>query len=196
MQSNDSFESGLGRDKHLHHPGDRRRGGLDTGPGFGPTGSRGRRRGRGRRGDVRSAALILLDQQPLHGYQLIQEIAERSNGVWTPSPGSIYPSLQQLEDEGLISFERVDGRKTATLTDVGKAYVEENREALGTPWDEAGRPGGSEYRDLKESLRTLMIAWKQIVDVGTPEQKTKATEVILDSRKALYRILAEDEPAS
>src|SRR5665811_1695686 len=143
-----------------------------------------------------SAALILLDQQPLHGYQLIQEIAERSNSVWKPSPGSIYPSLQQLEDEGLISFERIDGRKTATLTDAGKAHVDENREALGTPRDGTGGPGGSEYRDLKESLRTLMIAWKQIVDVGTPEQKTKATEVISDSHKALYHILAEDEPSS
>lgn len=196
MRSNDSFESGDGRDQHHRRPDDRRRGGYDIDPDIGPTGRRGRRRGRGRRGDVRAAALLLLDQQPLHGYQLIQEIADRSNGVWKPSPGSIYPSLQQLEDEGLISFERVDGRKTATLTDVGKAYVEENREALGTPWDETGRSGGSEFRDLKESLRTLMIAWKQIVDVGTPEQKTKATEVILDSRKALYHILAEDEPSS
>ena len=79
---------------------------------------------------------------------------------------------------------------------MGKAYVDENREGLGTPWDETGRSGGSEFRELKESLRTLMIAWKQIVEVGTPEQKTQATEVILDSRKGLYRILAEDEPAS
>ena len=82
---------------------------------------RGRRGGRGGRGDVRAAILTLLAEQPMHGYQLIQQITERSGGVWTPSPGSVYPALSQLEDEGLVTFERVDGRKTASLTDAGRA---------------------------------------------------------------------------
>ena len=82
----------------------------------------------------------------MHGYELIQQIADKTGGVWTPSPGSIYPALQQLEDEGLLAFEPVEGRKTATLTDAGRAYVEEHRTELGAPWDDvsaesAARPG-------------------------------------------------------
>ena len=192
--------------QHSEHrnPADRRRGrnrefggdfgfGRDFGPGFGGPGRpRGRRRG-GRGGDVRAAALLLLDEQPKHGYQLIQEIGERSNGAWTPSPGSIYPVLQQLEDEGFISFERVDGRKTATLTDEGQAYVEENREQLGTPWEDAQGDPSQEMRAFAHSLKGFINAWKQIAQAGTPEQRLKATLVLEDARKAMYRILADDE---
>ena len=109
----------------------------------------------------------MLDRQSLHGYRLIQEIADRSNSVWKPSPGSIYPSLQQLEEEGLISFERIDVRTTATLTDVGKAHVDENRGALGTPWDGTGGPGGSEYRDLKAQNGRAQDAIAEIQRFGT-----------------------------
>lgn len=191
------------------HPADRRRGhrgpgrdfgpdfgfGRDFGPGFGGPGRpRGRRRG-GRGGDVRAAALLLLDEQPKHGYQLIQEIGERSNGAWTPSPGSIYPVLQQLEDEGLLSFERVDGRKTATLTDDGTTYVEENREQLGTPWEDASREQGDSQvgREAGKSLKGLVIAWRQVMHAGTAEQQAEASTVMNDARKAMYRILADDE---
>jgi DNA-binding PadR family transcriptional regulator len=188
------------------NPADRRRGrghsdfgfGREFGPGFGGPGfggpgrPRGRRRG-GRGGDVRAAALLLLSEQPQHGYQLIQEIGERSNGAWTPSPGSIYPVLQQLEDEGLISFDRVDGRKTATLTDEGTSYVEENREQLGTPWEAAAGDPTQEMREFAMGLKGLMGAWKQVAQAGTPEQRLKANLVIEDARKALYRILADDE---
>jgi len=193
MRNNNSSEH--------RNPADRRRGrynpdrdfGRDFGgPGFGGPGRpRGRRRG-GRGGDVRAAALLLLAEQPKHGYQLIQEIGERSNGVWTPSPGSIYPVLQQLEDEGLLSFERVDGRKTATLTDEGQTYVEENREQLGTPW-EAAQSAGADHRQLRDSLHGLVIAWKQIAQAGTSEQREQAAKVMDDARKAMYRILADDE---
>jgi DNA-binding PadR family transcriptional regulator len=192
--------------EHSEHrnPADRRRGrnrdfggdfgfGREFGPGFGGPGRpRGRRRG-GRGGDVRAAALLLLDEQPKHGYQLIQEIGERSNGVWTPSPGSIYPVLQQLEDEGLLSFERVDGRKTATLTDEGKAYVEENREQLGTPWEDAQGAPNQELREFGHGLKGFINAWKQVAQTGTPEQRQKAGLVVDDARKAMYRILADDE---
>ena len=189
-------------DMNRGRPDERRRGrreevpylGLDLG--FGP-GHPGRRRGRrrgGRGGDVRAAALLLLDEHPAHGYQLIQDISERSNGAWTPSPGSIYPVLQQLEDEGLVEFERIDGRKTATLTADGKSYVEEHREELGTPWEDAGR--GDERavgREAGESLKGLVVAWRQVMHAGTPAQQTRATTVIDDARRSLYGILADDE---
>ena len=187
-------------------PADRRRGrhnpdwsrdfGRDFGfgPGFGGPGRpRGRRRG-GRGGDVRAAALLLLSEAPKHGYQLIQEIGERSNGSWTPSPGSIYPVLQQLEDEGLLSFERIDGRKTATLTEEGTAYVAEHREQLGTPWESV--PSDHPYADRKELMmgfKGLVQAWKQVMEIGTVEQQRQATAVLDDARKAMYRILADDE---
>ncbi len=182
------------------NPADRRRGrghadfgfGREFGPGFGGPGRpRGRRRG-GRGGDVRAAALLLLGEQPQHGYQLIQEIAERSNGAWKPSPGSIYPVLQQLEDEGLISFERVEGRKTATLTDEGISYVEANKDELGTPWEAAAGEPADEMREFAMGLKGLIGAWKQVAQAGTAEQRQKATVVVEDARKAMYHILAND----
>ncbi|MBP2391239.1 PadR family transcriptional regulator [Aeromicrobium fastidiosum] len=161
---------------------------------FGPGGGRprGRRRG-GRGGDVRAAALLLLAEAPKHGYQLIQEIGERSEGSWTPSPGSIYPVLQQLEDEGLISFERVDGRKTATLTDEGTAHVEQHRDELGTPWEGGRGDEPHEMRELASSLKGFITAWKQVAQAGTPEQRQRANTVVDDARKAMYRILADDD---
>lgn len=158
------------------HPGDRRRG--------------------NKRGDVRAATLLLLAERPMHGYQLIQEISERSNSIWTPSPGSIYPVLQQLEDEGLVSFERVDGRKTATLTEAGTTYIEEKREELGIPWEAVTEQAGAGHREIQESLRGLMMAWKQIAQIGTPDQRKQAIVVLDDARKAMYRILAGDEQTS
>ncbi|WP_332642160.1 PadR family transcriptional regulator [Aeromicrobium sp.] len=198
MRNNNSSEH--------RNPADRRRGrghtdfgfGREFGPGFGGPGfggpgrPRGRRRG-GRGGDVRAAALLLLSEQPQHGYQLIQEIGERSDGAWKPSPGSIYPVLQQLEDEGLISFDRVDGRKTATLTDDGAAYVEENRDQLGTPWEDTSPHPAPEALEIRVAFRDLTNAWKQVATTGTPAQNSKASAVLNDARKALYRILADDE---
>src|SRR5271165_2145595 len=113
--------------------------------GFGPWGrERGMRGPRARRGDVRAAALALLAEQPMNGYQIIQEIGERSGGVWRPSPGSIYPALQQLEDEGLIRAEAGEGgRRAYLLTDEGRAYVAAHPDELNAPWDVvAGSAGG------------------------------------------------------
>src|SRR5947209_7088053 len=109
---------------------------------FGPGGQgrpphwRGGRGGRrARRGDIRSAILLLLSEEPRNGYGLMQEIEERSGGIWRPSPGSVYPALSQLEDEGLVRVVEEDGRKSFTLTDEGTAHVEANRERIGTPWE-------------------------------------------------------------
>ncbi|MET0930419.1 MAG: PadR family transcriptional regulator [Aeromicrobium sp.] len=164
---------------------------LGFGPGFGGPRPRGRRRG-GRGGDVRAAALLLLSEGPKHGYQLIQEIGEKSEGAWNPSPGSIYPVLQQLEDEGLLTFERVNGRKTATLTDEGTTYVEEHRDELGTPWEAAQGDESTIVREASKSLKGFVIAWRQVIHAGTPEQQAAATAILEDARKAMYRILADD----
>jgi DNA-binding PadR family transcriptional regulator len=173
-------------------------GGPGFGPGFGGGGRRGRRPGR--RGDVRAAVLLLLKEEPLHGYQLIQQIGERSNGAWTPSPGSVYPVLSQLEDEGLITIERIDGRKTASLTDEGRSHVEEHLEELGSPWDDAqAQPDfaalADERRAIGQSLKSFAHAWRQVAMAGTPDQRSRALKIVDDARRALYAILAEDDEA-
>lgn len=156
-----------------------------------PRGPRRARKG----GDVRAAALLLLDESPAHGYHLIQQIAARSHGAWSPSPGSIYPVLQQLEDEGLIEFERVDGRKTATLTSSGQDYVEEHREALGEPWssEQLGRGIPAESAALNTSLTSLMSAARQVMADGTPAHQAQAAEIVAATRRRLYGLLASDD---
>ncbi len=113
--------------------------GAVTGAGFGPgpRGPRGRGR-KARRGDIRTAALLLLAEEPRNGYQIMQEVEERSEGVWRPSPGSVYPALAQLEDEGLIRSEEIDGRKLFAITDAGTAVLG------GAPGRPAGAVGGDE----------------------------------------------------
>lgn len=127
----------------------------------------------------------------MHGYQLIQQIVERSGGVWTPSPGSVYPALQLLEDEGLVAFERVEGRKTASLTDAGREHVDAHRADLGSPWDDVSGGVSTEVRDLHELVGTLAAAVHQVGQMGTREQAAKAADVLVEARKALYRILAD-----
>jgi DNA-binding PadR family transcriptional regulator len=156
-------------------------------PGFG--GGRGGRRGRARRGDVRTALLLLLAEEPRNGYQLMQAIEERSGGRWRPSPGSVYPSLSQLEDEGLIRSTQVDGGKAFEITDTGRAQLEERGDAP-APWDE-----GDEERSpakLRDLIRGIAIAWTQIVQSGDDAQLDRATKVLTEARRELYRILAEE----
>ncbi len=188
---------GRGRGGHGRAGGSGGSGSLGPG-GFGPPRHRGggRRDGRGGRGDVRAAVLLLLAEEPMHGYQLIQQITERSDGVWTPSPGSVYPALSQLEDEGLIAFDRLEGRKTATLTDEGRAHVEAHRDELGSPWDDVGGGVSRERRELRSELGALVGAAHQVAQVGTRPQVAQAAQTLAGARKALYRILAEDQPAS
>lgn len=170
------------------------RGGPGFGRGFGGHG-RGPRGRRGRpRGDVRAAILLLLEEGPRHGYQLIQEIAERSEGAWTPSAGSVYPTLQVLEDEGLITIEPVEGRKTASLTEAGGAHVSEHRERLGTPWQLDASVDAGPFA-LREALGGLVEASKQVSRVGTAEQQQRAAESLTQARTAIYRILAEGADA-
>jgi DNA-binding PadR family transcriptional regulator len=173
-------------------------GGGGFGPGFGGFGpeahfGRGRGRGgRGRRGDVRAAILLLLENESMHGYELIQRIKDRSDGVWKPSPGSIYPALAQLEDEGLLIIEKVAGRKTAKLTDAGKEYIEANRADLGDPWADVNAEVGDQTLDLRSIVHQLMGAVHQVGTAGTPAQAKQASEVLVEARRALYRILADE----
>ena len=174
-------------------------GGLGGGPfgfggPFGPFGpGRGRRGGRARRGDVRAAALVLLAEQPRNGYQIIQELATRSDGAWRASPGSVYPALQQLEDEGLIRATSADDQRLWELTDAGRSYVDENRERLGAPWEAFGAAVPNSVRDLAEIGLQVGSAVHQVVRAGNDAQIAQAAKVLTDARRALYRILAEDD---
>jgi DNA-binding PadR family transcriptional regulator len=173
-------------------------GGFGGGPGgFGPgRGGPFGRPGRRRRGDVRAALLLLLEEEPRNGYGLMQEIEQRSDGAWRPSPGSVYPALSQLEDEGLVRSKEDDGRKLFELTDAGRAHVEENRAKLGLPWEqEAGsvREGALELRAL---IWQVGAATMQVLQAGNEAQVGRARELLTQTRRSLYRILADDEPAT
>ena len=160
--------------------------------GFGPPGRGGRR---ARRGDFRAAALLLLDEQPRNGYQLMQEIEDRSGGMWRPSPGSVYPALAQLEDEGLVRSDEGAGRRAFELTEDGRKYVEEHREALGVPWEEAGGEVPQGILELRSLMMQLGMASMQVAQAGDEAQTAEARKVLEDARRALYRILAGDDPA-
>ncbi|WP_436407424.1 PadR family transcriptional regulator [Agromyces litoreus] len=150
------------------------------------------------KGDVRAAVLALLAEQPMHGYQIINEIAERSGGAWKPSAGSVYPTLQLLADEGLITAEEANGRKTYTLTEAGKAEAESSADR--TPWPTpsgGGSGSGGGRRDwgnagaLPKAGMELAQAAAQVGRSGTPEQVKEAVEVLEDARRKLYSILAQ-----
>jgi DNA-binding PadR family transcriptional regulator len=171
-------------------------GGPEFGP-FGPGGpggpGRGGRRGRrARRGDIRAAILLLLAEEPRNGYGLMQEIEERSGGVWRPSPGSVYPALSQLEDEGLVRATEHEGRKSFALTDEGTAHVEANRERYGTPWETVGEGAHDELHELRRSAQALAIAAMQVAQTGTKDQLGEAKAILEESRRRLYRLLAGD----
>ncbi len=144
-----------------------------------------------RRGDVRSAVLGVLNEQPAHGYQVISELETRSGGRWRPSAGSIYPTLQQLQDEGLVRSTEVDGRRTYELTDAGRE--EAAASAAGRPsWDEPG----DELLDLRRLSMQVVAASMQVSQVGTSATAEAARDILVDARRRLYRLLAEDEPTS
>ncbi|UYM07303.1 PadR family transcriptional regulator [Solicola gregarius] len=157
---------------------------------------RGRRGGRGRapRGDVRAAVLTLLAEEPMHGYQLMQAIADRSSGRWTPSPGAIYPTLNQLEDEGLVAITKESGRRLATLTDSGREQLDAHQEQWAELW--SAYEGADNGVDLRELLAELHSAARQVGKTGTDTQRAAAAEVLKDARRTLYLLLADEESDS
>jgi DNA-binding PadR family transcriptional regulator len=149
--------------------------------------------GRRRRGDVRAAILALLDERPMHGYEMIQELEERSDGMWRPSAGSIYPTLQLLEDEGLIVGEEHEGKRRFTLTEAGREAAAKRSGDRPPPWEQAAEGAGDERQELFASIKQFAPAVVQIAQVGTPDQAQRAKAILDDARKKLYAILAEEE---
>jgi DNA-binding PadR family transcriptional regulator len=202
------------RDPREHRGGHRTRMRMRGGPGGGPGpwgggpfefGMRGgpfgppRFGGRGprvRRGDVRAAILDLLAEgQPWNGYQIIQEIGARTQGVWRPSAGSVYPALQQLEDEALIKAEAAgeDRRRMYTLTEEGQAYVTEHADELKASWDAVTGSVNDAEVQLRHTIHQVMVAVSQVAQAGSAAQVQQAGKILADTRRALYRILAADD---
>jgi DNA-binding PadR family transcriptional regulator len=146
---------------------------------------------RARRGDVRTAILGVLADKSLHGYEVIRELEARSGGVWSPSPGSVYPTLQMLEDEGLVTGEEQDGKKVYSLTDDGRTELEERRRRAGgaDPWDQGGVPEG--FVKLRDAGFQLAGAAMQVARAGDQAQVEKATEIMTEARRKIYEILAQ-----
>ena len=190
MHSPHTPHDSCGHGVHGHHDTSGHRGfkmpfgGMGAMHGFGGPGG-----ARARRGDIRSAVLRLLAEQPMHGYQMIQELSARSGGAWSPSAGSVYPTLQLLADEGLISAEETAGKKVFSLTDAGKAVVAESA-GQPAPWEEAAQ-ADTGVGDYREAVGKFMAAVFQVGKNGTRAQTDAALEVLNDARKKLYEILAE-----
>jgi DNA-binding PadR family transcriptional regulator len=127
----------------------------------------------------------------MHGYQVIQELSERSNGAWTPSPGSIYPALQLLQDEGLVTATETEGKRVFTLTEAGRAEVDARGDAP-LPWEAAARAGASDS-PLRVLIGPLLAAVQQVDMAGSPDQVSRAVTLLTATRRELYRILAEDD---
>ncbi|NYG60662.1 DNA-binding PadR family transcriptional regulator [Nocardioides daedukensis] len=167
---------------------------------FGGPPSGGPRRGpKARRGDVRAAILSVLAEEAMNGYQVIQQIAERSEGAWKPSPGSVYPTIQQLEDEGLVEGRDTQGRRLLHLTNSGQAYVDSHADELAATWrafretdEERAAAGG--IGDLMPVVGQVMGAVWQVVTVGTEQQRAEAAEILGETRRRLYGLLAEGDP--
>jgi len=158
----------------------------------GGPGGGGRRRSRVRRGDVRSAILDVLhtSEEPVNGYQVIQQIAERTDGVWKPSPGSVYPTIAQLQDEGLVE-DAPTGRKAVQLTDEGSAYVESHAEEMAAVWAPFAEDDDDEAVNFKQVVGQTVGAIVQVMSTGTPDQRAKAQEILADTRRRIYGLLAE-----
>ena len=129
----------------------------------------------------------------MHGYQMITVLADRSGGAWRPSPGSIYPTLQQLEDEGLVTVTEQEGRRTFALTDAGRAEVARASVGRRAPWEELTDEDGAGTRTLRATAFQVMGAVVQVAAAGDDRQVARAERLLKDARKALYRLLAEDD---
>jgi DNA-binding PadR family transcriptional regulator len=145
-----------------------------------------------RRGNVRAAILALLTERPMHGYEMIQELEARTDGLWRPSAGSIYPTLQLLEDEGLVTGEESQGKRRFSLTDAGRAEAEELERP---PWEELTDHGEGRAPSLRDSAFQLGAAIMQVARTGSEDQITKTQEILNDARRRVYTVLGEDGEA-
>ncbi|HEY5173290.1 MAG TPA: PadR family transcriptional regulator [Acidimicrobiia bacterium] len=151
-----------------------------------------RRGGRMRRGDIRTALLAILAEEPGHGYDVIQRLEEKTSGAWRPSPGSVYPSLQLLEDEGLAHSGEHDGKRVYEVTESGREEAARRiEEAGGTPWEIAGR-NDTRVGEFRNAIRQLLVASKQVSASGNQQQVERMLEILKRARKEIYTMLAED----
>jgi DNA-binding PadR family transcriptional regulator len=186
------FDYMMGRGERHHRGGPR--GDRHWGGPPGPWMFKTRHGGRRRRGDVRAAILALLEERPMHGYEMIQELEERSDGMWRPSAGSIYPTLSLLEDEGLITGEEHEGKRRFALTDAGRATAaQRSADDRPPPWEQAAEGETDERREMAGAVKQFWPALVQIMKVGSPDQLGRAKAVLDDARKQLYAILAEED---
>ena len=177
------------RHEFLTMHGRRRRGHR----GFGPPGFERQFFGGGRkagRGDIRAAILALLAEEPMHGYQIIQELANRSGGAWNPGPGSVYPTLQAMEDQDLVTSTLDGSKRVYSLTDTGRTAAVARETTTRSPWDDMADASGPRI-ELRQALHGLMAATSQIERTGTDDQIAKATEHVDQARKGIYLLLAE-----
>jgi DNA-binding PadR family transcriptional regulator len=159
---------------------------------FGP--DAGAQRPRAGRGDVRTAILALLSEEPRHGYQIISDITERSGGAWKPSPGSVYPALSSLQDEGLVDDEKIEGRRVFSLTDAGRQHVAGRAEEFAHVFDaNSAEAESDDVTDLRQLLFGVGGAAVQVLSTGTPDQVAAARGVLQNARRDLYRLLADDD---
>jgi DNA-binding PadR family transcriptional regulator len=175
------------------------RGPFGGDPFGGDDGRRGGPRQRQRRGDIKYILLEVLAEQPRHGYDLIKVLEERYGGFYRPSPGSVYPTLQLLEEEGSLSSETVDGKRVYTITEAGKALLEarkqeEEQHGRGRPFFGRGEPNPDLHK-LRESMAALNAGLMQVAQHGTPEQLKAAIEQLEATRRAIYTILAQQNEA-
>ncbi|HXY90929.1 MAG TPA: PadR family transcriptional regulator [Acidimicrobiia bacterium] len=145
-----------------------------------------------RRGDIRTAVLAALNEGPGHGYEVIQRLEDKTEGAWRPSPGSVYPTLQLLADEGLANAVERDGKRVYELTDAGRAETQRRiEEAGGAPWELDDKADAS-YGQLRDNMRQLHMATRQVAASGRPELVERAVIIVREARKQLYGMLAED----
>lgn len=191
-------EPGRGRRRgpgHHHREG-RGRGpqrdpfGFGFGP-FGPRGPLGPRGARRERGDVRAAILLLLAEQPRHGYEILTELADRSDGQWRPSPGSVYPVLKRLAQAGLVEPTQENGRRVFRLTDEGRKVIETEGASWGEPWAQSESGDTQGLDALWNETKQMMAALWQVGQLGDPAMVESATGLVVDARKKVYGLLAQ-----
>ena len=147
------------------------------------------------RGDVRAAILALLAEEPMHGYQIITELTDRSGGVWHPSPGSVYPTLQAMEDQGLVTADTSAGRRVFSLTDEGRAVAEAAGDGP-APWEDAARSADRSLVDLRGLMFEVGAAIMQVGRAGSDRQIKAVADILTDTRRRIYLVLADGRAAT